>query len=289
MFEISTNKAQKSAMTPYILASMTTCATEYSENRNTETFDKLIPNLLKGSGIFISYDDGFDYHLYSNIDSSTIKLKPFLQKKKSGNKYIVVTSSYKTYDKSIEFIETSSPDFVSGAVFTLKNAVTISSELINIANADKMHIFDRQTIIGLISTDNIDTEDYDVYVDLIYKKLDNLLKKDISPDDNIPPRPNVKSVENAKYVLSNFSRIICENHFDIKPYISNDGDGDITVGWYNLTNKKELHFVISEDEVHYITVWFEVGALKMGQGEFSSGKYIESEYLNNWVWFIQDE
>ena len=67
----------------------------------------------------------------------------------------------------------------------------------------------------------------------------------------------------------------------ITPFISGDGDGNVTAIWYN--QKHQLHFKIGENDVQYFKVWGTNIDTEM------EGDYLKSEhYLDLWKWLIND-
>ena len=67
-------------------------------------------------------------------------------------------------------------------------------------------------------------------------------------------RPNDLTISRAETVIEKLlDLIISADYRFITPFISGDGDGNVTAIWYN--QKRQLHFKIGENDVQYFKVW----------------------------------
>lgn len=95
-------------------------------------------------------------------------------------------------------------------------------------------------------------------------------------------RPNDLTISHAETVIEKLlDLIISADYRFITPFISGDGDGNVTAIWYN--QKRQLHFKIEESDVHYFKVW---GTNIDTEMEVD---FLKFEYcLELWKWLIEE-
>ncbi len=94
-------------------------------------------------------------------------------------------------------------------------------------------------------------------------------------------RPNDLTISHAETVIEKLLDLIISTDYRfITPFISGDGDGNVTVIWYN--QKRQLHFKIGENDVQYFKVW---GTNIDTEMEVD---FLKSEHcLDLWKWLIK--
>ena len=130
---------------------------------------------------------------------------------------------------------------------------------------------------------------------VVYSKLDIRIQKDeISKQFDVLKewkeiwseygleRPNNLTISRAETVIETLlDLIISADYRFITPFISSDGDGNVTAIWYN--QKRQLHFKIGENDIEYFRVW---GTNINTEMEVDFLKF--EHYLELWKWLIND-
>ena len=95
-------------------------------------------------------------------------------------------------------------------------------------------------------------------------------------------KPTDLTISHAETVIETLlDLIISADYRFITPFISGNGDGNVTAIWYH--QKRQLHFKIGENEVEYFKVW---GTNIDTEMEVD---FLKSEhYLELWKWLINE-
>ena len=122
--------------------------------------------------------------------------------------------------------------------------------------------------------------DFRIQKDEISKQFDVVKEWKESWNEHGLERPNDLTISRAETVIETFlDLIITADYRFITPFISGDGDGNVTAIWSN--QKRQLHFKIRENEVEYFKVW---GTNIDTEMEVD---FLKSEYcLELWKWLI---
>ena len=96
--------------------------------------------------------------------------------------------------------------------------------------------------------------DLRIQQDEISKQFDVVKEWKESWSEHGLEKPNDLTISHAETVIETLlSLIISADYRFITPFISGDGDGNVTAIWYN--QKRQLHLKIGENDVEYFKVW----------------------------------
>lgn len=220
----------------------------------------------KINAISVDYDDHGDAIVSDVMDWENF-INIHQSHKKTIQEHDEILKLENVYIKS--YLDENPPDIMAYSWRNIKDSV----------KAKRFHYI----VYPFLAYDLIDqkSESIKQYTEDISERLNILSEEYDDWDDSIPVNPNEASVQNARVILGEMAEIICKDHAHIKPFISNDEDGDITVGWHADDDDRELHLTILENDVYYVKVSGE--NINMEQGRLD-----KSEYAKTWKWLVNE-
>ena len=73
-------------------------------------------------------------------------------------------------------------------------------------------------------------------------------------DDRESKKPSTVALNNARRLMEELlDSVISAGHAWLTPFISSEEDGQITVAWHK--GEHELHLIVTDKQVLYLTVW----------------------------------
>ncbi len=114
----------------------------------------------------------------------------------------------------------------------------------------------------------------------ISERFEVLAKREDNWDDYNSKKPSELILSHAQsFIKKLLDHIISAGYPWHFPFVSTDEDGYITVEWYE--EERELHLLITENEVEYLQIWGTNIETEMREGILSS-----DYYLTLWEWLF---
>lgn len=116
----------------------------------------------------------------------------------------------------------------------------------------------------------------------ILDRFDVLTQREDNWDGYDSKKPTQLTLDHAMDIMEEFfDSITSEGYSWLKPFISSDEDGNVTVEWSE--EKRRLHIQIAENEAEYIQVWGVNIDTEM-HVDFLS----RDDYLTLWEWLLDE-
>ena len=117
----------------------------------------------------------------------------------------------------------------------------------------------------------------------ILERFDVIAQREDNWDGYDSKKPTELTLVHAKHLMEEFlDSIVSEGYPWLRPFISSDEDGNITVEWFE--EKRRLHIQIGENEAEYIQVW----GINIDT-EMHVDFLNRDNYLTLWEWLLDEK
>lgn len=163
----------------------------------------------------------------------------------------------------------------TGTTGSNENNLNIIIRVENLTTANIVVKPSRETVIQYWQLKKLPTIQKD-----ILKQFSTLRQREDNWDNFNSKKPNRLSLSHAEGLINDFLDVLIdEGYIWLKPFISSEEDGNVTIEWHK--GNHELHIEVNEDEAEYIKVWG-----TNIENDMHLGSLQKSSYLTLWNWLL---